>query len=49
VGGRLIALLQSEGGKTLDDCVSEVREAADFYRYYAAEARRTLMPHVLPA
>jgi RHH-type proline utilization regulon transcriptional repressor/proline dehydrogenase/delta 1-pyrroline-5-carboxylate dehydrogenase len=40
--GRLIAFLQSEGGKTLDDCVSEVREAADFCRYYAAEARRTL-------
>jgi RHH-type proline utilization regulon transcriptional repressor/proline dehydrogenase/delta 1-pyrroline-5-carboxylate dehydrogenase len=46
--GRLIALLQSEGGKTLDDCVSEVREAADFCRYYAAEARRTLMPRTLP-
>jgi RHH-type transcriptional regulator, proline utilization regulon repressor / proline dehydrogenase / delta 1-pyrroline-5-carboxylate dehydrogenase len=46
--GRLIALLQSEGGKTLDDCVSEVREASDFCRYYAAEARRTLAPHVLP-
>ncbi len=46
--GRLIALLQSEGGKTLDDCVSEVREAADFCRYYAAQARTTLAPHVLP-
>ncbi|MCK9907978.1 bifunctional proline dehydrogenase/L-glutamate gamma-semialdehyde dehydrogenase PutA [Microbacteriaceae bacterium K1510] len=46
--GRLIALLQSEGGKTLDDCVSEVREAADFCRYYAAEARRTLTPRALP-
>ena len=46
--GRLIALLQSEGGKTIDDCVSEVREAADFCRYYAAEARRTLAPRVLP-
>ncbi len=46
--GRLIALLQSEGGKTLDDCVSEVREAADFCRYYAAEARRTLDARVLP-
>ncbi|AXK81788.1 bifunctional proline dehydrogenase/L-glutamate gamma-semialdehyde dehydrogenase PutA [Pseudolabrys taiwanensis] len=45
--GRLIALLQSEGGKTLDDCVSEVREAADFCRYYAAEARRTLKPCML--
>ncbi len=46
--GRLIALLQSEGGKTLDDCVSEVREASDFCRYYAAEARRTLAPVTLP-
>ncbi len=46
--GRLIALLQSEGGKTLDDCVSEVREAADYCRYYAGEARRTLTPQSLP-
>ena len=46
--GRLIALLQSEGGKTLDDCVSEVREASDFCRYYAAEARRALAPQALP-
>jgi RHH-type transcriptional regulator, proline utilization regulon repressor / proline dehydrogenase / delta 1-pyrroline-5-carboxylate dehydrogenase len=35
-----ITLLQSEGGKTLDDAVSEVREAADFCRYYAAEGRK---------
>ena len=34
-----IALLQREGGKTLDDAVSEVREAIDFCRYYAAEGR----------
>jgi len=46
--GRLIALLQNEGGKTIDDCVSEVREAADFCRYYAAQARRTLVPQPLP-
>jgi RHH-type proline utilization regulon transcriptional repressor/proline dehydrogenase/delta 1-pyrroline-5-carboxylate dehydrogenase len=46
--GKLIALLQHEGGKTLDDCVSEVREAADFCRYYAAEARRMLVPRLLP-
>ena len=45
--GRLIALLQSEGGKTLDDCVSEVREASDFCRYYAAQARATLTPKLL--
>jgi RHH-type proline utilization regulon transcriptional repressor/proline dehydrogenase/delta 1-pyrroline-5-carboxylate dehydrogenase len=36
----LIALLQREGGKTLDDALSEVREAVDFCRYYAAEGRR---------
>jgi len=35
-----LALLQREGGKTLDDALSEVREAADFCRYYAAEGRR---------
>ncbi len=46
--GALIALMQSEGGKTLDDCVSEVREAIDFCRYYAVEARRALAPQRLP-
>jgi RHH-type proline utilization regulon transcriptional repressor/proline dehydrogenase/delta 1-pyrroline-5-carboxylate dehydrogenase len=35
-----IALLQREGGKTLDDALSEVREASDFCRYYAAEGRK---------
>jgi RHH-type proline utilization regulon transcriptional repressor/proline dehydrogenase/delta 1-pyrroline-5-carboxylate dehydrogenase len=35
-----IALLQREGEKTLDDSLSEVREAIDFCRYYAAEGRR---------
>jgi RHH-type proline utilization regulon transcriptional repressor/proline dehydrogenase/delta 1-pyrroline-5-carboxylate dehydrogenase len=45
---RLIALLQAEGGKTLDDAVAEVREAVDFCRYYALEARRTLAPRSLP-
>jgi RHH-type transcriptional regulator, proline utilization regulon repressor / proline dehydrogenase / delta 1-pyrroline-5-carboxylate dehydrogenase len=38
---RFIALLQREGGKTLDDALSEVREAIDFCRYYAAEGRKT--------
>ncbi len=46
--GRLIALLQSEGGKTLDDAVAELREAADLCRYYAAEARRRLVPEQMP-
>jgi RHH-type proline utilization regulon transcriptional repressor/proline dehydrogenase/delta 1-pyrroline-5-carboxylate dehydrogenase len=46
--GTLIALMQREGGKTLDDCVSEVREAIDFCRYYAVGARRSLAPQMLP-
>jgi RHH-type proline utilization regulon transcriptional repressor/proline dehydrogenase/delta 1-pyrroline-5-carboxylate dehydrogenase len=46
--GPLIALLQAEGGKTLDDALAEVREAADLCRYYAAEARRRLAPATLP-
>jgi len=37
-----IALLQREGSKTLDDALSELREAADFCRYYAAEGRKLL-------
>lgn len=46
---RLIALLAREGGKTLADGIAEVREAVDFCRYYAREARRlfghrTLLP-----
>ncbi|MEZ5821228.1 MAG: bifunctional proline dehydrogenase/L-glutamate gamma-semialdehyde dehydrogenase PutA [Xanthobacteraceae bacterium] len=35
-----IALLQSEGGRTLDDGISEVRETIDFCRYYAAQGRK---------
>ncbi|MGH6665591.1 MAG: bifunctional proline dehydrogenase/L-glutamate gamma-semialdehyde dehydrogenase PutA [Pseudolabrys sp.] len=46
--GRLIALLQSEAGKTLEDCVSEVREAADYCRYYAGRAREALTSRPLP-
>ncbi len=46
--GRLIALLQREAGKTLDDAVAEVREASDFCRYYAAQARATLPSIPLP-
>jgi RHH-type proline utilization regulon transcriptional repressor/proline dehydrogenase/delta 1-pyrroline-5-carboxylate dehydrogenase len=40
----LMALCVSEAGKTLRDGIAEVREAADFCRYYAAEARRELGP-----
>ena len=46
--GILIALMQSEGGKTLDDALSELREAVDYCRYYAAEARRALVPQTMP-
>ncbi|MGH6924567.1 MAG: bifunctional proline dehydrogenase/L-glutamate gamma-semialdehyde dehydrogenase PutA [Propylenella sp.] len=37
---RLVALMAHEGGKTVDDAVAEIREAADFCLYYAAECRR---------
>ncbi|MDT3684676.1 MAG: bifunctional proline dehydrogenase/L-glutamate gamma-semialdehyde dehydrogenase PutA [Pseudorhodoplanes sp.] len=43
-----LALLQNEGGKTLDDAVAEVREAVDFCRYYATEARRALASEIMP-
>ena len=36
---RLVALLSREAGKTLNDGVAEVREAADFCRYYAMLAQ----------
>jgi RHH-type transcriptional regulator, proline utilization regulon repressor / proline dehydrogenase / delta 1-pyrroline-5-carboxylate dehydrogenase len=38
--GELIALCTKESGKTISDGIGEVREAADFCRYYAAIARR---------
>jgi RHH-type proline utilization regulon transcriptional repressor/proline dehydrogenase/delta 1-pyrroline-5-carboxylate dehydrogenase len=46
--GKLIALLQDEGGKTLDDSVAEIREAADLCRYYASEARKHCRDSLLP-
>ncbi len=36
----LLALAAREAGKTLADGISEIREAVDFLRYYAAEAER---------
>lgn len=38
--GELVALAVREAGKTVPDSLSEVREAVDFLRYYAAQARR---------
>ena len=37
----LFALAAREAGKTLPDCVAEVREACDFARFYAGEALRS--------
>ena len=37
--GEFHALLAREAGKTLPDVVAEVREAVDFCRYYAVQAR----------
>lgn len=43
----LLTLLNLEAGKHLVDSVSEVREAVDFCRYYAARARKDLAPEIL--
>lgn len=37
---RLLAILAMEAGKTLADGIAEIREAVDFCRFYAGEARR---------
>src|SRR5204863_8362922 len=43
------SLCMREAGKTLPDAVLEVREAVDFLRYYASEARTKVgQPVVLP-
>ena len=36
----LVSLLIREAGKCYPDAIAEIREAADFCRYYAAQARR---------
>jgi RHH-type proline utilization regulon transcriptional repressor/proline dehydrogenase/delta 1-pyrroline-5-carboxylate dehydrogenase len=46
---RFLYLLVREGGRTLPDAVSEVREAVDYLRYYAARARADFArPRELP-
>ncbi|OYW16688.1 MAG: delta-1-pyrroline-5-carboxylate dehydrogenase [Novosphingobium sp. 12-64-8] len=42
------ALLVHEAKKTLPDALAEVREAADFCRYYARAARELMQPQALP-
>ncbi len=46
--GELLALLQNEAGKTLDDAIAELREAVDYCRYYAAQARECLADQPMP-
>jgi RHH-type proline utilization regulon transcriptional repressor/proline dehydrogenase/delta 1-pyrroline-5-carboxylate dehydrogenase len=38
----LLGLAMREAGKSLPNAIAEVREAVDFLRYYAEQARRTL-------
>ena len=43
----LIGILRSEGGKTLADAIAEIREAADFCRYYALHAEKLFATQLL--
>ena len=45
---KLMAIAVREAGKTLGDALGEVREAVDFCRYYAVQARRQCAPIALP-
>jgi RHH-type proline utilization regulon transcriptional repressor/proline dehydrogenase/delta 1-pyrroline-5-carboxylate dehydrogenase len=48
-GAELMSLCVSEGGRTIPDAISELREAVDFLRYYGAQARRHFgEPTVMP-
>jgi RHH-type proline utilization regulon transcriptional repressor/proline dehydrogenase/delta 1-pyrroline-5-carboxylate dehydrogenase len=44
----LIGLMAREAGKSFTNAIAEVREAVDFLRYYAGEARRLLDGHHRP-
>jgi RHH-type proline utilization regulon transcriptional repressor/proline dehydrogenase/delta 1-pyrroline-5-carboxylate dehydrogenase len=41
-------LIGAEAGRTVADALAEVREAVDFCRYYAMQARKTFTPTELP-
>ncbi|MFZ4809013.1 MAG: bifunctional proline dehydrogenase/L-glutamate gamma-semialdehyde dehydrogenase PutA [Hyphomicrobiaceae bacterium] len=46
---RLMAVIVREAGKTLENAQGDIREAVDFLRYYASEARRLFSgPVALP-
>lgn len=40
----LLGLVMREAGKSMPNAIAEIREAIDFLRYYAEQARRTLGP-----
>ncbi len=44
----LLGLIMREAGKSAANAVSELREAVDFLRYYAVQARTTLTPENTP-
>lgn len=44
----LLGLIVREAGKSLPNAIAEVREAIDFLRYYAAQARSTFGPAQRP-
>jgi RHH-type proline utilization regulon transcriptional repressor/proline dehydrogenase/delta 1-pyrroline-5-carboxylate dehydrogenase len=44
----ILSLLCYEAGKTLPDAISELREAVDLCRYYAAQAKKHFTPLALP-
>ncbi|MDM9627999.1 trifunctional transcriptional regulator/proline dehydrogenase/L-glutamate gamma-semialdehyde dehydrogenase [Rhizobium sp. S152] len=44
----LLGLIIREAGKSVSNAIAEVREAIDFLRYYAEQARRTLGPSHAP-
>ncbi len=43
--GEICALLAREAGKTLADCIAEIREAVDFLRYYPLRAAELTTEH----
>ncbi|TXI47923.1 MAG: bifunctional proline dehydrogenase/L-glutamate gamma-semialdehyde dehydrogenase PutA [Lysobacter sp.] len=43
-----MAMCTKEAGKTIPDGIAEVREAVDFLRYYAAQARKHFAAEALP-
>ena len=45
---QLLGLIMREAGKSLPNAIAEVREAIDFLRYYAQQARMTLTTATLP-